>query len=411
MKVTIEDGLKIIKSIVKKKGTEIVPLENALLRVAAEDKKASFNLPRFDNSAMDGYAIRVEDRNKKVKIVDTILAGEKKEILLNDNFAIKITTGAKIPKNFDAVIPIEDANIFEEYLIVPSSIKKYTNIRRAGEDVKKGDQILNNGKKIDAHTIALLAAFGNSYIKVYKKVRIGIFATGKELKMHYENIEPHQIYNSNTPLFYTRAKELGCEVSFLGNSDDNIDSIKKLIKNSLDFDMIITSGGVSVGEADLTKDAFLELGANILFDKVEIKPGKPTTFATLNSTYILNLPGNPLAAALNFEIFGRFIINILSGREDIYQNYIEAILKENLSNKSKKEVVIPGFFDGKYFSPSPKRGPGMVSPLSQANGYIILHRETTTLKDGSNVKFIPIDFEFYSKEKKELFTRQRDSLP
>lgn len=405
MKVTITKGLKLIEENIKKTGFEIVSLEESVGRICAQNLTANFNLPRFDNSAMDGYAIKFSDARKKIEVVETILAGEDKNIILKENEAVKIMTGAKIPKGCETVVPKEDVEIDGEFIILPANIKKYANIRKAGEDAKRGEEILKIGEKIDSYKIGLLASQGYSYLKVYKKPRVAVFATGKELKMHYERVEPHQIYNSNAPTFLTRAKELGCEVGFIGSSDDDKESIKKLILDSLDFDLIITSGGVSVGEADFTKEAFLELGAKTVFDKVEIKPGKPTTFSMLNNTAILNLPGNPLAAALNFEIFGRFIINILSGRDDIYQDCIEATLKEDIKNKPGREVVIPGFFDGKYFTPSKKRGPGMVTPLTKANGYIILHREVETLKKEEKVKFIPIKFEFLTKEKKDIFSR------
>lgn len=405
MKVTITKGLKLIEENIKKTGFEIVSLEESEGRICAQNITANFNLPRFDNSAMDGYAIRLSDVRKKIEVIETILAGEDKNITLKENSAVKIMTGAKIPNGCEAIVPKEDVKIEGDFIILPENIKKDANIRKAGEDIKKNEEILKDGEKIDSYKIGLLASQGYSYIKVYKKPRVAVFATGKELKMHYEKIEPHQIYNSNAPTFLTRAKELGCEVGFIGSSDDDKESIKKLILDSLDFDLIITSGGVSVGEADFTKEAFLELGAKTVFDKVEIKPGKPTTFSMLNNTAILNLPGNPLAAALNFEIFGRFIINILSGRDDIYQDYIEATLKEDIKNKPGREVVIPGFFDGKYFTPSKKRGPGMVTPLTKANGYIILQRDVEILKKEKKVKFIPIKFEFLTKEEKDIFSR------
>ncbi len=404
MKVTIQEGLKIIEDVVEKKGFEIVPIEEAAGRISAQNLKANFNLPRFDNSAMDGYAVKLADAGKKVKIVETVLAGEDKEITLKEKLCVKIMTGAKIPRGSEAVVPIEDVVSEGDYIILPKDIKKYANIRKAGEDVHKEDEILKVGEKIDAYKIGMLASQGYSYVKVYKKVKVGVFATGKELKMHYENIEPHQIYNSNTPTLLSRLYELGCEITYIGASDDNKESIKELIKNSLDLDLIVTSGGVSVGEADFTKEAFSELGAKIFFDKVEIKPGKPTTLGKIDKTIILNLPGNPLAAALNFEIFGRFIVNKISGRKDIYQNYIEVKLSEDIKNRPGREVVIPGNFDGKQFIPSKKRGPGMVSPLSKANGYIVLDRNVEILKKDSKVKFIPIKFEFYSKDFVDFIT-------
>jgi len=405
MKVTIDEGLQIIEKIDPIKRVETLPIEEAINRVSAQDFVAKFDLPRFDNSAMDGYAVKLSDANRCVKVIDTILAGEDKDIKLEKNIAIKIMTGAKIPKGCEAVIPFEDVKIKDDLVCLPQKIKKDANIRKAGEDVKKEEYIVNIGEVLDSYKIGLLASQGYSYIKVFKKVKVGVFATGKELKMHFEEIKPHQIYNSNTPTFICRAKELNCEVTFLGTVEDDLEAIKELIKNSLDLDIIVTSGGVSVGEADFTKKAFLDLGAKIFFDKVEIKPGKPTTFGKIKDTYILNLPGNPLAAALNFEIFGRFLINRLSNKKDIYQNFIEAKLSQDIKNRPGREVVIPGFFDGKNFIPSIKRGPGMVSPLSKANGYIILDRDVELLQKESIVKFIPINFEFYSKTKKELFSR------
>ena len=404
MKVTVREALNIIEKQKVTKKRQMLPLEIAVGKVSSKDYFANFNLPRFDNSAMDGYAVVLDDAGKNVEIIDTILAGEDKDITIEKGKCVKIMTGAKIPKGCDAVIPFEDVKIENDKVWLPKNIKKFANIRFSGEDVKKGEKIISKGEIIDAYKIGLLASQGYSHIEVFRDVKVGIFATGKELKLHFEKIDSHQIYNSNTPTFLSRAKELGCDVYFLGTSDDNKESIKELIKNSLDMDLIITSGGVSVGEADFTKESFLELNGEIFFDKVEIKPGKPTTFGKIEDTFFLNLPGNPLAAALNFEIFGRFIINILSNKKERYQNYIEAKLSEEIKNRPGRSVVIPGFFDGVNFTPSKKRGPGMVSPLANANGYIILDSDVEILKKESIVKFIPIKFEINSEEKVDFFT-------
>ncbi|WP_281951530.1 molybdopterin molybdotransferase MoeA [Nitrosophilus kaiyonis] len=405
MKVTINEALKIIKNQKFLKRIEVLPIEFVKKRVCAKDYYANFNLPRFDNSAMDGYAIKIDDAGKEVEVIKTVLAGEICEIEVKNGFAIKIMTGAKIPKGTEAIVPFEDVQIIKENkILLPKNIKKYANIRFSGEDIKKDELIIKEGDILDGYKIGVLASQGYSHIEVFKKVKVGIFATGKELKLHFEKIKPHQIYNSNTPTFLTRAKELGCEVTFLGRCDDNKESIKELILSSLDQDLIITSGGVSVGEADFTKESFLELGGEIFFDKVEIKPGKPTTFGKIQNSFFLNLPGNPLAAALNFEIFGRFIINLLSHKNRVFQNFILCKLSLDLKNKPGRNVVIPGFFDGEYFTPSKKRGPGMVSPLSESNGYIILDKDVEVLKKDRFVKFIPIKFDFFTDKLKDFYT-------
>ena len=220
--------------------------------------------------------------------------------------------------------------------------------------------------------------------------------------MPYETLEEGQIYNSNTPYLISRLKELGCEVSFIGKSSDNLEELTKLIKNALDFDLIITSGGVSVGEADYTKEAFGNLGFETIFEKVNIKPGKPTTFGKIDNTFILNLPGNPLAAALNFEIFGKVIINLLSGLDKIYHDYIECIIDNNFSKKREVATILPGFFDGKKFKIAKKFGPNMVNVLNHCNGFIIL--SNMNLSKGDRVKFLPINWNFYSKDYLNFFS-------
>ena len=388
MAVSIKEALEMIDTITTTPSRECVCLEEALGRVVAKDYRALYNLPNFDNSAMDGYAVRLADAGKKVKVVATILASQESQIELHDGIAIKIMTGAKLPKGTEAIVPIEDVKIEGSSIILPSSIKPKAHMRFAGEDVKKDENIVKRGAFITAYTLGLLASQGYSYIEVFKPVKVALFATGSELKMHYEKLQTSHIYNSNTPALLARAKELGCEVSFIGKIEDSKEAIKEAIKNALDANLIVTSGGVSVGEADFTKEAFQEMGMQLLFSKVDIKPGKPTTLGKIGDTYILNLPGNPLAAVLNFEIFGRFLINKLSNRQDPYIQPIKAKLKQKLFNKPGRDTLIPGSFDGEYFYPFAKRSPGMVTPAATMDGFIIVRKDVKELS--GEVNFIPL---------------------
>jgi len=402
MAVTIEEALDYIYKNATPRSLKIVPIEEALGYVLAQNITASHNLPPYDNSAMDGYAVKVEDAGKKVKVEKTIFAGDDSKDILNNGFAIKIMTGAKIPDGCEAIVPIEDVIEADGGVKLPEEIKPSRHIRMRGEDIKSGTAILSRGQRIYAHHITLLASQGISHIKVYKRPKVAIFASGNELKMHFENVEAHQLYNTNSPTFFARAIELGCEVDFIGTACDSLEDIYEHIKSALESDLIITSGGVSVGDADFTKEAFGKFGYEIFFDKVEIKPGKPTTFGRIKDTLVLNLPGNPLAAALNFELFAQSIILALSGDEAKYIAPIETTAAAECIIKGGRRTLIPGHFDGAEFTPYDKFSPGMITPLSLSNAYIIVDENCGIIKEGSRVKILSTRFSFNSKEQKSL---------
>jgi len=402
--INIKNALDLIHSNVKPVGTEILPIESSVGRVAAEHKFAKFSLPRFDNSAMDGYAVTMADAGGVIKSQDTILAGVHSELKVSMGNGVKIMTGTPIPEGTDAVIPIENTKELEDGIQLPDTIKRDANIRKKGEDITKGEQIVTAGDTINAYVIAQLASQGITHIRVYRKPTVTIFATGHELRMHYEEIEDHQIYNSNAPMFIARSKELGCETKFTGSTADSLESIKAHISSSLDSDLIITSGGVSVGDADFTKDAFKELGMETLFSKVDIKPGKPTTVGRIGKTWIVNLPGNPSAAAVNFEIFARSIINRLQGKKRPYIAPIVTRLAKEKKIKPGKYSVLMGKFDGEKFEIVSQQGPGMVSPLKNTDGVIIVTPDVETLKEGQTVRMIPIESNLTSEKSVELFT-------
>jgi len=405
MAITIEKALELIYENTPKKHLKILPIESILDMVLAQDIVATHNLPPYDNSAMDGYAVKLLDTNKLVKVTHTIFAGDNSQEKLEDGFAIKIMTGAKVPLGTECIVPIEDVVIKDNGVILPSDLELNRHVRFAGEDIKSGTTLLKAGQKLHAHHITLLASQGISHVKVYKKPKIAIFGSGNELKMHFESVEAYQLYNTNTPTFYSRAIELGCEVEFIGTAHDSLEDIHAHIKSALDCDLIITSGGVSVGDADFTKEAFGAFGYEIFFDKVEIKPGKPTTFGKIGDTCILNLPGNPLAAALNFELFGQSIILALSGTTNKYLNTITTKMANDYKLKQGRRTLVPGFFDGNTFSPYKKFAPGMVSPLAESNAYIIIDESCGFLEKDSVIKILPTRFSFTCRESVNLVSK------
>ncbi|MEA1919885.1 MAG: gephyrin-like molybdotransferase Glp [Campylobacterota bacterium] len=404
MVVSVEEGLDLIYQHVSAKALECIAIENAINRVIAQDVTATHNLPPFDNSAMDGYAITNRDVGKDTKVQHTIFAGDIEDQKISSGHCMKIMTGAKIPTGCDAVVPQEDTTEGKHGVILPREIREAQHIRRCGEDIISGELLLTAGTRLHAHQITLLASQGISHIHVHQKPKVAVFASGSELKMYHETLESHQLYNTNSPTFYARAEELGCDVRFIGTAMDSLKSIEEHILASRDADLIITSGGVSVGDADFTKEAFNAFGFEVLFDKVAIKPGKPTTFGHINESFVINLPGNPLAASMNFELFAQSIILALSGDREKYLKPLHVKMSEDYKIKPGRRTLIPGLYDGRCFTPAEKFAPGMVSPLAKCNGWIMLDERVNELKQDAIVKMISTQFSFTCKDQESLIS-------
>ncbi|MEA3419076.1 MAG: gephyrin-like molybdotransferase Glp [Campylobacterota bacterium] len=405
MAVSITEALDIIEREVSSLSSEIIPIEESLGRTVSSDYGARYDLPRFDNSAMDGYAVKVNDQDSSVKSDKLIYAGDEDRYTLQNGEAIRIMTGAPVPEGCEAIVPIEEVTVDSGSVSLPTEIKPHAHIRRAGEDIRKGKIYITKGETITAYTLAVFSSQGVTHVSVIRKVRVAVFGTGDELRPHYEHIQSHQLYNSNAPMFLARARELGCEVTYIGGSGDTIDSLKSCIREALDADLIITSGGISVGDKDFTKEAFAQLGMKTLFSGIKIKPGKPTSVGNIDNTFVVNLPGNPLAAMVNYEVFIKPIILRLSGTTACHPAPIETKMKEEYRLKAGRFTVILGSHDGSAFTPLPHQSPGMVSPLPLADGLIITSPELSHLEKGKSVKMIPIKWGLYSKEKREIFTK------
>jgi molybdopterin molybdotransferase len=375
---TIKEALEIIEKNSKFTKTEIIPIELATNRVIAQDIFVKNDLPNFNTSAMDGYAI-LEDYEEICTVKYTILAGEQKNIDIEKNEVIKIMTGAKVNDDIFAIVPIENVEILEDDKIkLPEEIIKSANIRYKGEDLKKDTLIISQNHLLNASHLAILASSGITHIKVYKKLNIAILATGSEIKLHFEKLNDSQIYDTNSIYLLSRLKELNCNVTLLDKRVDNLDDIKNEITNNLSYDIIITTGGASVGDADFVKDAFNELNIEYFFNKVNIKPGKPISFGKIDNCYILNLAGNPFAMAITFEIFGKALIEQLQNQDNINISTIKAKLKIDIHNK--KTTVIAGYFDGEYFDYIHNQGAGRVGILNNCNSYLIVDENIKEIK-------------------------------
>ena len=403
--ISIHEALEIIYNNVTEKSTHIIPIEEAIGSIVAKDYQATFDLPRFDNSAMDGYAVKVADAGKEVKLKEITYAGDKPEEIFQEGEAVKIMTGAPTSNSCEAIVPIEDVEVTPTGIKLPKNIKENAMIRWKGEDIKSGTPFLFAQTKVTAYTLALLASQGITHIEVYRKPKVVIFSTGEELKAHFERIKQHQLYNSNAPMFYARAKELGCDVSYIASSGDTLQSLKQAVNNAKDADLILTSGGVSMGDKDFTKQAFNELGMETLFSGIDIKPGKPTTFGKLGNCFVVNLPGNPLAAMVNFEMFVKPTLLKLSGTKSFYHPLITTKIRHNHKLKAGKNAVLLGEWNGDSFAPLSHQKPGMVSPLNLADGMIVVTKEIDNLTENQVVKMIPIKPDLQSDKKEDFFIR------
>ncbi len=407
MSVSVEEALKRIHALQPKHRREFIPIENAAGRVLAEALFARHNLPPFDNSAMDGYAVLCEDAGRIVAATHTVYAGDSEQVRIGSGQAVRIMTGARIPEGTECIVPIENVIVEGKKVTLPSKLRPGQHIRLCGEDIETGDVLLEAGEVLYAHHITLLASQGISHVCVYQRPRVAVFASGSELKMHCDQVESHQLYNTNSPTFAARAKELGCNVHFIGTAADTPEALLELIKSALQSDLIVTSGGISVGDKDFTKEAFTHFAFKPLFEKVNIKPGKPTTVGSIGDTFVINLPGNPLAAALNFELFAQALIARLSGTSAPFHNTLSTPMAHDYTLRPGRRTLLPGFYDGERFRVCEKFAPGMISPMAASNGFIMVDESCERLTEGDRVRFIPTRFEWRTTEAVTLVSHER----
>ncbi len=377
--ISLEEARDILME--KKVQTEAihVSLMDSLGSILAEDIHSDMNMPPFDKSPLDGYALRGEDtqgaskdRPLTMEVIEFRPAGYVTDKIVEKNQAIRIMTGSKIPEGADTVVKFEDTEFTEHSVTFYQSYPPESNISRKGEDIEIGDRILTKGQEIDAPEIGILATLGKSYVKVYRKPRIAILSTGDELTDIHEPLEDGKIRNSNSYTLAAQIKKIGGKPLMLGVCDDTIETISEKILSAIHWaDMIITTGGVSVGDCDLVKEAFQHAGANMLFWRVRMKPGTPIAVAEYGNKLLFGLSGNPAAAYITFEQFVRPVILKQQGKEKTRLMEVEAILENDFRKTSSQNRFVRGktyYREGKYYIRFPgKHSSGVLSSLSGTN--------------------------------------------
>jgi len=384
--VSLQEALDSIAKLPAKQTVEIVALEQSVGRVCALEYVAKTDMPNFDNSAMDGYAVSLDDCGKAVTCKGAIYAGDNASYRLQSGTTYKIMTGAKLPKGCEAVVPVEEIAESGGVVTLPKTVKKLANMRFSGEDLKKDSVIVNKHKKITPYDIGVLASQGYSYVSVFKRVRVGVLSSGEELQPHYATLKSGQLFNSNAPTLESLCRDLGCDVTSSLVVKDSFDGLKEAFVNCLDCDIVITTGGASVGDRDFTKDALKALGAQAVFEKIDIKPGKPTSLYNVSGCYVLVLPGNPLAAMVNFELCGKALIKQVENSNEKYFLQIKSTVSKAFEKKGAKDTIVLGIYDGEGFEPLDLQLPGMVKPLQRANAFTIMAKEQKELTLGKEIK-------------------------
>jgi len=403
--IPVSEARKIILDNVDLLGTEVVGLDDCLSRVLAEPLSARRDVPPRDNSAMDGFALTAamtqsasENTPVSLPIVRTIKAGDLAGSPIKEYEAVRIMTGAPIPEGVDTIVPVEDTYVEAEELFLTKPAKKGDHIRRAGEDIKYTDNILLAGRPLRAADLGLIASQGIAQIKVYRRPEVAILATGDEVVGLGEVPHEAQIYSSNSHALSALVRECGAVPRQLGIARDDPDHLAAMIEEGLQSDVLVTTGGISMGDYDYLKEVFGKVGIEVLFWKVAQKPGKPMTFGVRRRKPVFALPGNPVSTTLSFELYVRPALRKMMGHTRLYRPTVWAVLEHDVRKKPGRRNFLRGIIqrhdDGiLYARTTGEQGSGILRSMSQANGIIVLSENADGAKKGEKVEVYLIDSE------------------
>ncbi|AEF97252.1 molybdopterin biosynthesis protein [Methanotorris igneus] len=379
---SIEEAKEAIsKYLSKYKDVEEVDLFNAVGRVLAEDIISDIDVPPFDRSQMDGYAVKAEDTYTAdednpitLKVVGSVKAGDVKDIEINHGECIEIATGAGIPKGANAVVMVEYTEKLGDYVKIYKAVAPHENIQYCGTDIMSGELILRKGTKLTPRDIGAIAAIGKNKVKVYKKLNIGIISTGNEIISPGEKLEPYKIYDINAYTLASSILEKGWNFKFYGIVRDDKEELKKAIENALkENDIVLLSGGTSAGVGDLTESAIKELGGEVLIHGIKIKPGKPTIVGVVNDKLVVGLPGYPTSCLIVFDV-------LFNDEKKTLKAFFPM---RHISAKGRTEYLPVSLVKSKngYSAYSITKGSGAITSLSNADGYVVIEENREILEN------------------------------
>jgi molybdopterin molybdotransferase len=400
--ISIERGLEIVMSAVREKdqpgwmGPERVDLAASLGRVLREDVFSDSDSPAFDKSIRDGFAVRhddVRDAPAVLAVIGESRAGAGAGVSIGPGQCCEIMTGAPLPGGANAVVMVEyTERTSADRVRILRPVRENEGVLRRGVEARKGDRILETGQYIGLADIGLLASAGKSMVAVSEKPRTAILATGDELVEIHQTPGAGQIRNSNSHTLYSQVVKAGAMPNLLGIARDNLEDLRPKIEAGLRHDLLLVSGGVSMGKYDLVENVFAEFGVEVLFDKIAMKPGKPTVFGRRDRTYVFGLPGNPVSTMVAFHMFVRPLIKfLLKANEtapEIYRAKLDTAAKCD-PQRASLSPALARFVEGAYhIAAVPWKGSSDLVGLSRANALIMIPQQEGTLQPGDTAQFL-----------------------
>jgi molybdopterin molybdotransferase len=398
--ISVDTAVKIVTEVTEPLPAKTVPFESALGLCLAQDVQSDINMPPFDRSAMDGYAVIAEDTvcaPVELTVIEDIAAGYMPTKKVQRGQASKIMTGAAVPEGADAVVKFEETEDISEHnrVKILRAIDRGRNISKMGEDMKVGQTVLRKGMPIRPQEIGILATVGNACVEVFSTPTVGVISTGTELVDVESKPSAAQIRNSNGYSLTAQARNLKADVELLGTVKDTKEEISRMMQRGLQKDILILSGGVSMGEYDLVGDVMKDLGTQIYFEKVALRPGKPVIFGKKDRTFIFALPGNPVASFVTFELFIYPAIRKMMGFATTHRTTVKSFLEVEILVKRKRREYRPALLrmhnNQWYVSPVEWHGSADLLSTTRANCLLIVREDAEKLGVGQLVDVILLD--------------------
>ena len=378
--------------------TETIPVREALNRILAADIASGINVPSGTNSAMDGYAVNGDDipasGSAELRVMGTAWAGRPLDAALEQGTCARIMTGAVLPRGADTVIIQEDVERDGDVIRIDNATRRGDNVRRAGEDIRQGDVILSRGRRLIPADIGLLASLGIGEVEVIRRLRVAFFSTGDELRSIGETLDEGCVYDSNRYTLYAMLTRLNAEIIDMGVVRDQPELIEEAFVSAADSaDVVITSGGVSVGEADYVRETLARVG-DVSFWKVAMKPGRPLSFGRVKNAAFFGLPGNPVSVMVTFYLFVQPALRAMMGEMQTRPVTVTATCTSKLKKRPGRVEYQRGILEhdadgGMVVRKTGAQGSGILSSMSQANCFIILGMDNAGVAPGGTVEVMP----------------------
>lgn len=388
--ISLDKALEIVfSSFDKTEKKKNVSIEDAIGYVLAENIVSEIDMPPFDKSAVDGFCFLsddVSDYPVTLKCVATIQAGVHNDITPKSGECVKIMTGAPMPSNTDCVCMVEDTDVDGNMVTIKKITKKGDNVCKKAEDIEVGELILGCDTVIEEKHIAVLAAVGRKYVEVYDQPTFAIVNTGDEIIPVGEELKEGQIYNSNGPMLSALIKKSGYDVTLNESVSDNKSDLETTIKKGMEADILLISGGVSMGDYDFVPETLEKLGTKKLFHKVKVKPGKPMYFGKNGKTAVFGIPGNPVSNFLAYYLYCLPLARKMSGIIDFEPKFEKAVIGKKFKNSGNRVNFSLSNLKGKLITPISHHGSADIMRLSHGNCFLVAY-PNTTLPEGATVEY------------------------